>query len=96
MTFLALLRRKTEQFSDEEITKYLEPEAERARALYTQGVFRHIWSRGDVKGAVIQLECEDLPEARRVLDSLPFSQQGFADIDIVPLLPYRGFAPRQS
>jgi muconolactone delta-isomerase len=97
MNFLAIVRRKTKQFSDEEIAKFLEPEAERVRTLYSQGVFRTIWScGGGVKGAVIQLECASQAEAEQALASLPFSQQGIADIELIPLLPYRGFGPRQS
>jgi hypothetical protein len=55
---------------------------------------RWVASRGDTPGAVVELECADVAEARAILDTLPFAQQGMVDIDIVPLLPYRGFAPR--
>lgn len=94
--FLALVRRKMEQFSEEEIAKLLEPEAECVRALYTQGIFRAVWSRGDVKGAVVQMECASEAEAKNVLDALPFARHGIAEFKIIPLLPYRGFAPRQQ
>ncbi|HXE12621.1 MAG TPA: hypothetical protein VN633_10905 [Bryobacteraceae bacterium] len=96
MMFLALVRRKMEQFSEEEIAKLLDPEAERVRALYTQGIFRAVWSRGgSVKGAVVQMECASEAEAKSVLDSLPFAQHGIAEFELIPLLPYRGFAPLQ-
>jgi hypothetical protein len=94
MRFLAIVRRKNEEFTDEQIAAYLEPEAERVRDLYTQGVFRAVFSRGDVKGAVVELECASLEEANRVMETMPFAQQGMIDIQIIPLLPYRGFAPR--
>jgi hypothetical protein len=94
MRFLAIVRRKNEEFTDEQIAAYLEPEAERVRDLYTQGVFRAVFSRGDVKGAVVELECASLEEAYRVMETMPFAQQGMIDIQIIPLLPYRGFAPR--
>jgi hypothetical protein len=96
MIFLALVRRKMEQFSEEEVAKLLEPEAECVRALYTQGIFRAVWSRGDVKGAVVQMECASEAEAKNVLATLPFAQHGIAEFQLIPLLPYRGFAPRQS
>lgn len=94
MRFLAIVRRRGEVFTDEQITAYLEPEAERVRALYTQGVFRAVYSRGDVKGAVVELECASLDEANDVMQTMPFAQQGMIDVQIIPLLPYRGFAPR--
>lgn len=94
MKFLALVRRRSETFTDEQIAAYLEPEAERVRALYMQGVFRAVYSRGDVKGAVVEMECETIDEARQVLETMPFAQQKMIDIEVIPLLPYRGFAPR--
>lgn len=94
MRFLALVRRKNEDFTEEQIAEYLEPEAERVRDLYMHGVFRSVYSRGDVKGAVVELECESLEEARQVMETMPFAQQKMIEIEMIPLLPYRGFAPR--
>jgi muconolactone delta-isomerase len=94
MQFLAVIARKADQFTDEQIAEFLEPEAERVRQLYTQGILRRVFSRGDVKGAVVELECASLEEAKQILESLPFAQQKMINIEIVPLLPYRGFAPR--
>jgi muconolactone delta-isomerase len=94
MQFLAVIARKADQFTDEQIAEFLEPEAERVRQLYTQGILRRVFSRGDVKGAVVELECASLEEAKQILGSLPFAQQKMINIEIIPLLPYRGFAPR--
>lgn len=96
MQYLALIRRKTDQFTDEQVAEFLEPEAERVRQLYTLGIIRSVFSRGDIKGAVVQLECANLDEAKQVIGSLPFAHQKMIDIEIVPLLPYRGFAPRHA
>ena len=94
MRFLALVRRKTEDFTEAQIAEYLEPEAERVRDLYTQGVFRTVYSRGDVKGAVVELECASIEEAKQVMETMPFARQKMIDVEVIPLLPYRGFAPR--
>jgi muconolactone delta-isomerase len=94
MKFLAIVRRKTEEFSDEEIAEFLEPEAQRVRELYMQGFFRAVFSRGDEKGAVVELECKDIEQAKAILSTLPFAQQKMIDTQLIPLLPYRGFAPR--
>jgi muconolactone delta-isomerase len=96
MRFLAVVRRKYEDFTEAQIAEYLEPEAERVRDLYMQGVFRTVYSRGDVKGAVVELECASLDEAKQVMETMPFARHRMIDVDIIPLLPYRGFAPRTN
>lgn len=96
MRFLAIIERKTGEFPEEQFEPLLEPEAECVRGLYSQGIFRSVFSRGDVKGAVVELECEDMAEARRVLAQLPFARAGLINSQVIPLLPYRGFAPRSS
>lgn len=92
--FLALIRRVTERFSDDDIAPLMEPEAERARQLYTQGIFRAMWGRKDVPGAVTLIEAETQAEAEGYLNSLPLKAKGMVEIDVIALGPYRGFAPR--
>jgi len=95
MQFLALLRRRTETFSDADFAPLLEPEAERVRELYAQGTVRAIWSREDVPGAVSLLEAASPDEARAVVESYPLMQQGMLELQaLVPLRGYRGFGPR--
>ncbi|HTV75152.1 MAG TPA: hypothetical protein VME66_15780 [Candidatus Acidoferrales bacterium] len=94
MQFLAITRRRTEKFSEAQFAAELEPEAEQARTFYTQGVFRAVYSRGDVPGAVILIEAGDYAEAERVMSAMPFARKGLMDVEIVELRPYRGFAPR--
>ncbi|MBD5655435.1 MAG: hypothetical protein IAI50_09720 [Candidatus Eremiobacteraeota bacterium] len=91
MQFVAIVRRRTEAFTDAEFAAVLEPEAARARELYAQGSFRAINSRGDVPGAVIAVEATDLEEATRLVGTLPFVAGGLADAEIIPLRPYRVF-----
>ena len=94
--FIALCRRDYDRFSEADFTpELLEQEAERARALYTAGTFRAIWSRQDTPGAVILLEVGSLEEADAVLASLPLAIREMLALDaLVPLMAYRGFAPR--
>jgi len=95
MQFLVVLRRKTEGFSAEQVSALLEPEAQAARALYQGGALRQIWSRGDEPGAVELIEAADVEEVERCLDTLPMYKQGMLEAQaIIPLIPYRGFAPR--
>ena len=95
MQFLVVLRRRTEAFSAEQVSALLEPEAQAARALYQEGFTRQIWSRGDEPGAVELIEAADVEEVKQCLDSLPMYKRGMLVAQmIVPLTPYRGFAPR--
>jgi muconolactone delta-isomerase len=95
MQFMVLLRRLTERFSDAEFAALAEAEAERARALYAEGVVRQIWSRGDAPGACLLIEAPDEASARASVATLPFFAAGMLELtSLVPLKPYRGFGPR--
>ncbi len=94
--FMALLRRDYDRFPEAAFTpELLDAEAEHARHLHSKGVSRMIWSRGDTPGAVVLIEAESLDEALASIESLPLKQKQMLLLDvIVPLNPYRGFAPR--
>jgi muconolactone delta-isomerase len=92
--FIALLARKTAQFSEDQFAPLLDPEAERARELYAAGTFRAMWGRKDVPGAVILIEAETLEGAQAALVSLPLAANGMLEMTLLPLGPYRGFMPR--
>jgi muconolactone delta-isomerase len=95
MQFIAITRRRTEKFSDEEFAKRIETEAEHARQLYADGVLRQIWHRADVRGAVLMLEANSEAEARGAVEHLPLYQAGMLELFIlVPMKPYAGFGPR--
>ncbi len=94
---MAVLRRRTETFSDEEFGKYLEAEAEAVRGLYIDGTVRSIWSRGDALGAVVLIEAESAEHAERVVAGFPLMERGMLDFEkLIPLRGYRGFGPRAS
>jgi muconolactone delta-isomerase len=94
--FVAAVRRNLERFSASDFTpELLEAEAERARQLYADGVFRQMWGRADSPGAVIVLEAGSADEAQAVLASLPLAVREMLTLDLlVPVTPYRGFGPR--
>jgi muconolactone delta-isomerase len=96
--FIALLKRNVDQYPAEAFTaELLEAEAERARRLYTEGHNRAIWGRGAGPGAVILIEAASIDDAKAGLASLPLIQRGMLLIEsLVPLVPYRGFAPRSA
>ena len=94
MQFVSIARRRTESFTEDEFAPLLEPEAERLRALYAAGKVRAAWSREDVPGAVLLLECDNHRDAEAVVASLPLVQHEMLEVQIIPMRGYRGFGPR--
>jgi len=62
------------------------------RELYSVGLLRQIWHRGDLHGACILWEAESEEQVREMLDTLPFARAKMLEIEIIPLAPYGGFA----
>ena len=98
MRYLVVVQRKLDKFAPAQFQPFLEPEAERARELYSQGVFRSIWTyadeEGKPKGAVLELESDGVETVDQILNTLPMASAGMIDWQILPILPYRGFGPR--
>jgi hypothetical protein len=95
MQVLALVRRRTESFSEEQFAPMLEPEAQAVRALYAQGIVRTAWSREDVLGGVLLLEVDSIDHARAVVAKLPLVERDMAEVEkLIGLRGYRGFGPR--
>ena len=94
MQILAVLRRRTEAFSEEQFAVLLEREAEMLRTLYAEGVVRHAWSRADVLGGCLMLERDTLEDAQVSLARLPLAAAGMLEVQLIPLRGYRGFGPR--
>jgi hypothetical protein len=92
MQFFAIIRRRTESFTDEQFAPLLDEEAARVRALYAEGSVRAAYSRVDTPGAILLLEAATEMEAKRIVDSLPFLARGMSEAQIVPVKSYRGFA----
>ena len=74
-----------------DIYPHLKEEAARAWELYNSGVFRELYFKADHGGAVLMLECENVDEARQVLNTLPLVKAGLVDFDIIPLGPFLPF-----
>ena len=95
MQVLAIVRRRTETYSDEQFAPMLEPEAQAIRTLYAQGIVRNIWSREDALGAVVHVEAQSLEHARSIIAELPLVHTGMAEVQmLIPIKGYRGFGPR--
>jgi muconolactone delta-isomerase len=71
---------------------HLKAEARRVWELQQSGELREIYFNANRHTAVILLECSDIEAARRLLGTLPLVQAGLITFDVIPLVPYDGFA----
>jgi muconolactone delta-isomerase len=71
---------------------HLKAEARRVWELQQSGVLREVWFTARDHTAVLMLECESAAQAGEVLKTLPLVQAGLITFDILPLVPYDGFA----
>ncbi len=67
-------------------------EAAKAWELYQAGFIRELYFRQDYPAAILILECVDVAEAQRILNLLPLVEAGLITFDLIPLIPYPGFA----
>jgi hypothetical protein len=85
------LEKETPGRTTEQFAPYLKAEAARVWELYKCGQLREMYFRQDRKEAVLVLECADLVEAQRLLETLPLVQAGLITFEVIPLIPYPGF-----
>jgi len=95
MQFMSLSRRRVDAFPPEAFTPELAAhEGVRVKELYSAGILRQIWMRGDIPGASILWEAASEEEVRSAIDSLPIFKAGMLEIiALIPLKPYPGFGP---
>ena len=67
-------------------------EAAKLWKLHQLGVIRELYYRKERSEAVLVLECQGAEEAARILAQLPMVEAGLIDFEIIPLVPYLGFA----
>lgn len=70
----------------------LRAEAGRVWQLYASGVIRELHFRADRRDAVLVLECDSVAAAWEALASLPLVASGVIRFELIPLVPYDGFA----
>jgi hypothetical protein len=76
----------------EQFAPHLKAEARHVWELYQSGTIRDLYFRADRSEAVLILECRDVLEAKEKLDSFPLVRAGLIRFEIIPLVPYPGFA----
>lgn len=80
------------KLSAADFAPHLKAEAQRAWDLQQAGLIRELYFRADQHTAVLVLECPTLEDARAALNTLPLVEHGLITFDLIPLMPYTGFA----
>jgi hypothetical protein len=89
---LLALEKELQPVNSDQSRALLMDEAFRVWELQQSGCVRAIYFRADRHTAVLELECADVEEARQRISSLPLAVAGLSEFDILPLVPYDGFA----
>ena len=89
---LLALERELPGVTASQFGPYLKAEAARAWELYQAGVIRELYFRQDRHAVVLVLECASRLEAEQVLATLPLVRKELIAFDLIPLVPYDGFA----
>ena len=71
----------------EQIMKIMPAEIRATVPLYLDGKIQQWFTRGDGKGVIFLLNCNDVAEARALIDSLPLSKQNLVDEQFIPVGP---------
>ena len=91
MKILAL-EKEVAQTQPSDFQPYLLSEAAKVYELYQAGVIRETYFHETDHTSVLMLECANVDEARKVLGELPLVKAGLITFDVIPLVPYPGFA----
>jgi len=91
MKFLAL-ERELASATAEAFQPLLKDEARRLWELQQAGLLREAYFDADHHTAVLMLECSDTQAAWTLLAGLPLVQAGLIAFDLIPLVPYDGYA----
>jgi hypothetical protein len=91
MKILAL-EKEAPGLTGEQFQPYSNAEARRAWELYQAGLIREMYFHQSEHTAVLVLECAGVQEAGELLATLPLVQAGLITFDLIPLIPYPGFA----
>lgn len=71
---------------------HLKDEARRVWDLQQAGLVREAYFRADQHTAVLVLESPTLQDAQAALSTLPLVERGLIAFELMPLIPYNGFA----
>ena len=75
-----------------EYQPFLADETAKVYELYLSDMIREFYFHETDHTAVLMLECSDVNEAQKILDSLPLVEAGLITFELIPLVPYSGFS----
>jgi hypothetical protein len=88
MKILVLAQRHADVSLDQ-MRPHFKAEVEAVWRLYSQGIVREFYTRGDSGGpAILTVESPSLDEARQALAELPLVEKKLLDLDLIPLAPF--------
>jgi hypothetical protein len=71
----------------EQVMKIMPAEIRATVPLYLDGKIQQWFTRGDGKGVIFLLNCQDVAEARALIESLPLSKENLMDEQFIPVGP---------
>src|SRR5579863_5153938 len=71
----------------EQIMKIMPAEIRATVPLYLEGKIQQWFMRGDGRGVIFILNCNDVAEARALIESLPLSKENLVDEQFIPIGP---------
>lgn len=77
---------------EDDYKPFLKHEALQAWNLYQKEIIRELYFTKPDNFAVLILECKDADEADKYLNTLPLVREGLIRFEVLPLIPYTGFA----
>jgi muconolactone delta-isomerase len=86
------IEKEVQGVKEQDYKPLLKAEALRAWELFQKGIVRELYFTQEDHSAVLVLECSDATEAENVLNTLPLVKEGLIKFNIMPLIPYPGFA----
>ena len=89
---LLALERELPDSTAEAFQILLKAEARGVWELQQSGALREIFFNAEQNTAVLVLEYSDIVAARNLLATLPLVKAGLITFDVIPLVPYDGFA----
>ncbi|MCX6152192.1 MAG: hypothetical protein NTX22_16825 [Ignavibacteriales bacterium] len=92
MKILAIEKENSEITAEQFTEKILKDEAIKVWELHQNGVIRELYFNEDEHKAVLIMECNDVNEAKEILKTFPLVKEGLISFEVIPLIPYDGFA----
>jgi hypothetical protein len=71
----------------EQVMKIMPAEIRATVPLYLEGKIQQWFTRGDGRGVIFIMNCEDVAEARALIESLPLSKENLMDEQLIPVGP---------